>query len=69
MRFTGIYNPEQLAVLSKVLDDHCASCCVERSSPDHEDAAYLVLPLYMKDTQTYEALKAALYAALASDER
>jgi hypothetical protein len=41
-------NPEQLTVLSAVLDDHRESFCIERSSVDHQDASYLVMSLFEK---------------------
>jgi hypothetical protein len=69
MSFTGIYKPEELALLRKVLDDHCASWGIERASSDHEEAVYLVLSLFEKGAQTAEELKAALDAALAGDDR
>jgi hypothetical protein len=69
MRFTGICDPEQLAVLSNALDDHCAKYGIEPFSPDHEDASYLVMSLFMQGAQAPEELKAALDAELAGDER
>jgi hypothetical protein len=69
MAFTGIYKPHELALLRKVVDDHCASAGIERSSLDHLDASYLVLSLFEKGAQTAEELKAALDAALAGDQR
>lgn len=41
MPFTGIFDQERLAVLYKVLDDHCTTCGVERSSAEGTDAAFL----------------------------
>jgi hypothetical protein len=60
MRFTGIYRPEQLAVLSNALDEYCASRGIEQSSPDHEDASYLVMAVSRKGASTTEELRAAL---------
>jgi hypothetical protein len=67
--FTGVHHPEQLAVLCAVLDDHCASFYIERSSIDHQDAGYLVMSLFEKGAQTIEELKAAVKAALAGEGR
>jgi len=67
MAFTGIYKPQELALLRKVLDD--ASVGIKRSSLDDLDATYLVLSLFEKGAQTAEELKEALDAALAGDER
>jgi hypothetical protein len=69
MPFTGMYTPEELAVMCKVLEDHRASWGIERPSSDYEDAIYLVLSLFEKGARTAEELKAALDAALAGDER
>lgn len=68
MPFTGIYNPEQLAVLSKVLDEHCQNLGIERPGPDYEDASYLLMALSRKGAQTAEELKAALDAAMTGSE-
>jgi hypothetical protein len=68
MPFTGLVDPEQLEVMSKVLNDHCASCGVEPSTPEYESAGYLVMSLFINGAQTVEELKAALEAALAGDE-
>jgi hypothetical protein len=67
MPFTGIIDPEQLAVLTKVLDDHCAERRIDRSSPDGLEVGRLILSLYGTGAQTVEELKTALDAALASD--
>jgi hypothetical protein len=67
MAFAGIYTPQELALLRKVVDD--ASAGIERSGLDYLDASYLVLSLFGKGAQTAEELKSALDAALAGDER
>jgi hypothetical protein len=69
MPFNGIYSPEQLAVLSKILDDYCQNSGIERSSPDHEDASYLLMALFEKGAQTAEELQAALEATLTGSGR
>ena len=68
MPFTGIVDPEQLDVWSKVLNDHCASCEIEPYTPEYENAGYLVMSLFMNGAQTVEELKAPLEVALAGDE-
>jgi hypothetical protein len=68
MHFTGIYDPDQLAVLCKVLDDHCTKFGIERYSTDHMDASYLILSLFEKGARTAGELKVALDTALAGDE-
>jgi hypothetical protein len=69
MPSTGIYNPEQLEVLSKVLDNYCASCGIERSTPEFEDAGHLLMELFEQGAQTADELKAALDAAMTGSER
>lgn len=69
MRFTGIYNPEQLAVLSKVMDEYCRDHFIERPGPGYEDASYLVLALWRDGARTVDDLKTALDAVLAGTEQ
>jgi hypothetical protein len=56
----GTYNPEELEMLCKVLDDHCAERGIERASREHEEASTLILSLYEKGMHTADELKAAL---------
>jgi hypothetical protein len=60
--FTGIYKPEQLSVLCRVLNDHCARSGIDPdpSNPDYEDASYLIMTLSRTGASTVEELKAAL---------
>ena len=60
MPFTGIYDLEQVAMLYKVLDDHCAKFRIERSTREHEDAVYLVMSLFERGAHTAGELSAAL---------
>lgn len=69
MLFTGIYSPEQLALMSRVLDDYCVRHSIAPFSPDHVDASYLIVSLFQNGAQTTEELKAALDAAAAGDVR
>lgn len=69
MRFTGIYNPEQLAVLSNVMDEYCRDHFIERPGPGYEDASYLVLALWRDGARTVDDLKTALDAVLAGTEQ
>ena len=69
MPFTGIFDPEQLAVMSQVLDDYCIRHCIEPFSPDHVDASYLIVSLFYNGAQTVEELKVALDAAAVGDVR
>jgi hypothetical protein len=69
--FTGIYKPQQLSVLCNVLNDYCARSGIDPdpSSPEYEDAAYLIMTISRTGASTIEELKAALDAAVAKDER
>jgi len=60
MPFTGIANPEQLALLRKALDEYCQSASIDPRTPAHEDAVYLVMELFRGGVATAEELKAAL---------
>ena len=60
MSFNGIYKPEQLAMLTKVLNDHCASHGIAPSSPEYTEASYLIMSLSQKGVGTVEELQAGL---------
>ena len=62
MRFTGIYYPDQLAALCKVLDDHCVNHGFAPDSVEHEEISALVFTLYENGLQTAEDLEIALDA-------
>lgn len=47
----------------------CQRHGIERFSPDHLDASYLIMSLFQDGAQTAEELEAALHAALARDEK
>jgi hypothetical protein len=69
MPLSGIFDPEQLAMLSEVLDDYCTECGIERASPDHEYAGYRLMSLFESGSRTAEELKSALSAALTDSGR
>jgi hypothetical protein len=69
MPFTGICSPEQLAVLTKAMDNYCAKHGIARPSHQREDVGYAVLTLFMKGAETAEELEAGLEAVLADDDR
>jgi hypothetical protein len=69
MSFTGIYKPEQLAVLAKVLNDHCASHGITPSSPEYTDASYLIMSLSQKGVGTVEELQAGLEGGVIATAR
>lgn len=59
MPFTGIANPEQLAVLRGAVDEYCGVRGIVESAR-REDVAAVVLALYSSGTQTSEAIMAGL---------
>jgi hypothetical protein len=69
MSFTGIYTPEQLAVLAKVLNDHCASHGITPSSPEYTDASYLIMSLSQRGVGTVEELQAGLEGGVIATAR
>jgi hypothetical protein len=69
MRDTGVYTPEQLAMLSKVMDEYCRDHFIERSGPGYEDASYLVLALWRGGARTVDEIRTALDAVLVGPER
>ena len=62
MPFSGIMDNDQLAMLTKVLDDYCAAHRIEPSSSDRLNVGYLIMSLYEKCVDTAEELSAALAA-------
>jgi hypothetical protein len=69
MPLSGIFGPEQLAMLSKVLDDYCTECGIERASSDHEYVGYRLMSLFDSGARTAEELKSALSAGLTDRKR
>ncbi len=59
MPFTGIANPEQLAILRCAVDDYCGVRGIVEAAR-REDVAAVVLALYSSGTQTSEAIMAGL---------
>jgi hypothetical protein len=64
MPFSGIADPEQLAVLIATLDDICLDAGIEEQSPERKDTANLIAHLYRNGYHTAEQLKAALNAGM-----
>ncbi len=62
MPFTGIANPEQLAVLRGAVDEYCGVRGIMEAA-QRDDVAAAVLALYSSGTQTSEAIMASLEAS------
>jgi hypothetical protein len=60
MPFRDITDPEQLAMLTAVLNDLCHDAGIEPDSPEREDAAYMMMRYYWSGCRTVDQLKAAL---------
>jgi hypothetical protein len=65
MPFTGIIDPEQLALLTKVLDSHCRAHGIA-DAETREQVAFRIVSLFGRGARTAEELVAALRL---SDER
>ena len=61
MPFTGIANPEQLAVLSRALDEYCHARGIT-DELGRDNAASMVMSVFSSGSSTLEELKAALAA-------
>jgi hypothetical protein len=59
MAVSGIAEPEQLAVLTAVLEEICAGAGIEPDSPEREDAALLLIRLYWDGHRTAGSLISA----------
>jgi hypothetical protein len=65
--FKGIANPEQLAVLTRVLDDHCRNIGLAEDHPERETLAHRVMALFNNGILDIEDLKQALAAGRSRD--
>lgn len=59
MPFSGVVDAEQLAMLTKALNEHCIERGVQ-SEQERENIAYRVMALFVAGATSAEALKAAL---------
>jgi hypothetical protein len=57
MPFNDIDDPQQLAVISAVLDEICLAAGIEPRSPESEDAAGLLMHLHRIGCHTADELK------------
>jgi hypothetical protein len=63
MPFSHILDPEQLAILTGVINDICHDAGIEPDSGEYEDAAYMVMRFYWAGYRTDDQLRAALHKA------
>jgi hypothetical protein len=64
MPFRHITDPEELAMLTAIVDDICRDAGIEPDSPDRDEAACLVMRFYSNGYRTANELKAALDRAM-----
>jgi hypothetical protein len=64
MPFRDIVEPDELAMLTALLDDICHDAGIEPDSPERDEAAYLVMRFYWSGYRTADQLKAALDRAM-----
>jgi hypothetical protein len=64
MRFSGIADPEQLAILTTILNDICTAAGIAPQSDARDDIAALLLDLYQNGHCSSEQLRAALNPTL-----
>lgn len=64
MRFSGIADPKQLAVLTALLNDICTAAGIEPHSDVREDIAGVLLDLYQNGHSSADELRAALNPTL-----
>ena len=64
MPFRDIADPEQLAMLTGVVNDICDEAGIDPASPEHEEVAFMVMRFYWAGYRTAPQLKAALDKAM-----
>ena len=60
MHFNGIIRPDQLAMMSKVLNEHCRDHGIASGTNACQDTASMIIALYRHGYQTADDLKDAL---------
>jgi hypothetical protein len=56
----GIYNDDQMRLLTRVLMEHCTEQAIIPGSPAEEETARRIMRLYMSGLRTAEQLRNAL---------
>ena len=60
MHYNGIIRPDQLAMMSKVLNEHCRDHAIKSGTNACENTASMILALYRHGYQTADDIKDAL---------
>ncbi|WP_149908465.1 hypothetical protein [Mesorhizobium sp. SARCC-RB16n] len=60
MQANGHVDPEQLAMLAGLLDEHCQASGIQLESPEHEILASRILTLFTGGMTAIDDLKQAL---------
>ena len=66
MLYSGVIEPAQVAMITRVLDDYCLEHQITIGSIAHETAASMIIALYRHGYQTRNDLKDALDCQWAS---
>ena len=67
MPFSGVVHPEQLSLLTSVLDEYCEARSISDENA-RKEAAYRIMSLFKDGAQTSEALRTALMASATNPE-
>lgn len=68
MRFYGIADPEQLAILTTALDEYCAHNAIDRTSNRRDEAALVLVAAFKSGACTVKELRARLDASAYRNE-
>ncbi|WP_095087811.1 hypothetical protein [Mesorhizobium sophorae] len=60
MHVNGVVEPDQLAMLTTILEEHCQSCGIPADSLDRENLAARIVTLFMSGMTGLDDLKRAL---------
>ena len=60
MHFNGIIRPDQLAMMSQVLNDHCREHGIQSGTSAAQNTASMIIALYRHGYQTADDLRDAL---------
>ena len=69
MPFRSIPDPEQVAILTAVLDDVCAAAGIEPDSPYRRDLAEMIVSLFWDGNRTADELRRAIAKRIDREER
>ncbi len=69
MHSLGIADPDQLAILTKAVDEHCREAGIDPTSEERDAIAGLVMTLFSNGKSTAAELRSALLARSARKSR